>query len=211
MQFKIDDELTHSRLLSLQQYLDQICASSTLRHSPELFTFLTDTTNQDISAISKPSPMIPKPENFISSKTGEPMKVSDLLYPGGKINLLMNGQLRAITREISIKVDTLLPLEQLASKICIDVIDSYERLAKMFSELEGICGKISEAYADLNTFAKLPNIGVMGDIYESLKNVIHKQSNGLVDESKNFRDSIRGMFDFSIQELNGIISVSVCF
>ena len=202
IQFTLDEELAHNRQLSLQQYLDQICENPALKYSPELAAFLTN-PEDDLLHTAKPERVIPLGDKFISDKS-EPMKVFDLSYPGGRVNLMMDNKLRAITHEISLNSDKLSPLESEAVTICKEIHSLHNRLGKLYSNLGSLCGSISENYKSLARDVKFPNISKLSEMYSGLQLFMKEHTKMVVKESKNFGDHIQAMFEFSLRELEGI-------
>jgi len=200
----LDEEITHSRVLSLQQWLDQLCASPSLRYSPELAAFLTD-PKADLLSKDKPKRAILPPKEFLNDS---PMKIYDLEYPGGKIHLLMNGTLRKVTKEIKASVGFLGVDEAEAVVVCKQIVETYENLKKLMATLSTICGKVSEEYSRLSKEVKFPSVSKLSQNYNCLKEVVIKQSQQIGHDGKIFQDNIQAMFDFSLRELEGIDQVS---
>ena len=202
LQFTLDEELAHNRLLSLQQYLDQICENPALRYSPELVAFLTK-PEEGLLHMLKPERAIPMGDKFMTEKS-EPMKVFDLEYPGGKINMMMDYKLRSVTHEISLNVDKLTPLENEAVTICKEIHLLQDRLSKLYNNLGHICLSISENYKHLAATVKFPNVCKMSEMYKGLQTFMKEQTRMATMESQNFSDNIRAMFEFSLREMEGI-------
>lgn len=201
----LDEELAHNRLLSLQQYLDQVCANPVLRYSPELEAFLTD-PDDELLAKHKPDRAVPAGDKYLSEKT-EPVRVFDVKYPGGHLNLMMDNKLRAVTHEISNNVDKLTPLEQEAVVVCKEIHVLQDRLSKLYASLGRLCGTIAENYKSLAADVKFPNVAKLGEMYGGLQDFMHEHCSMVTKESKNFGDCIQAMFDFSLRELEGIKKV----
>lgn len=202
---KVDDELAHDRMLSLQQYLDQICLSPVLRYSPELECFLTK-PGDDLLKKEKPPRAFAPAHKFISDKY-EPLHLCDMQYPGGKVNIMMDTKMRGVTHEISHKVDQLITNEKEASYICKEIHSIQERLGKLYQNLGSICSKVSNIYKDLDQKVKFPNIAKLSSMYSGLKDFMREHHRMVAKESEVFGDNIRAMFDFSVRELEGITSV----
>lgn len=138
------------------------------------------------------------------------MKVFDLIYPGGRVNLMMDNKLRALTQEMSANVDRLTPLEDEALGICKEIHSLQDRLSKLYHNLGNICENISEKYHKLADNVKFPNITKLSEMYGGLKLFMKEHSKMAHKESRNFGDNIQAMFEFSLRELEGIKCV-VCF
>lgn len=203
----MDEELAHNRLLSLQQYLDQVCENPALKYSPELVAFLTK-PEDDLTQIPKPERAIPTGDRFLVDKV-EPLKVFDIQYPGGRVNLMMDTKLRGVTQEISLNVDKLTPLENEAIAICKEIHALQDRLSKLYHNLGHLCGSIAENYNTLAQDVKFPNISKLCEMYSGLKQFMKEHSKMVVQERKNFGDHIQAMFEFSLRELDGIKRVAV--
>lgn len=206
VQFTLDEELAHSRLLSLQQYLDQVCENPVLKYSPELVAFLTK-PEDDLLHRPKPERAIPQGDKFINDKS-PPMKVFDLEYPGGRVNLMMDNKLRAVTQEISLNVDKLTPLENEAVAICKEIHALQERLGRLYHNLGGLCGSIAANYKALAKEVQFPNIAKLSEMYGGLQLFMKEHARMAAHERKNFGDNIQAMFEFSLRELEGIKAVS---
>lgn len=135
------------------------------------------------------------------------MKVFDLPYPGGRVNLMMDNKLRALTQEISLNVDKLTPLENEAVAICKEIHGLQERLSKLYNNLGSLCGSIAENYKVLAQDVKFPNISKLGEMYGGLQLFMKEHTRMVINEGKNFGDYIQAMFEFSLRELEGIKTV----
>ncbi len=186
----------------MQQYLYQICGSPTLLYSPELEMFLTAPEN-DLLSVPKPPRLIPNAQNYIPDK-GDAMVVTDIVYPHGQISLMMNGALRSVTREINSSVAALTPIEEEAIKVCSDINDTYDKLSKLFGQLDGLCGRVADEYEKLEKNVKFPSISKLKTLYSDLKKYMMENSRILKEQNSYFHDTVRAMFEFSIRELEGI-------
>lgn len=191
----------------MQQYLDQICGSQILLYSPELELFLTE-PDKDLLSIPKPPRLIPSANHYLPDK-GDAMVVTDIVYPKGQISLMMNGALRSVTREINKSVDNLTPIEEEAIRVCAEINDTYDKLSKLFNQLDEICGKVADNYGKLESDVKFPSISRLKTIYGDLKKYMSEKSRLVKEQSSQFHDTVRAMFDFSIRELEGIDRVIV--
>jgi PX domain len=208
MHLKPDVELTRSRIVSLQQYLDQVISSPVLRYSPELYQFLTASYAKSVS-MEKPAPrLIPKADHFSSDKS-DAFKVYDIEYPEGKINLMMNPKMRGITREIGGSIGDIQPLEKLAVKLCSEITDCLEKVSVLYLKLTSVAAKISRNYSTLKEDVKLPTVGQLASTYDGLREFIRAQSVIYKREATAFAEKIQGMFEFSQKELQGLQAVGV--
>lgn len=202
---KIDEELAHDRLLSFQQYLDQVCLNPALKYSPEFEAFLLKPEDELTNKV-KPPRTYSAASNFIQEKS-EPLHIFDMKYPGGRINLMMDTKMRGVSHEISRVMTQLLPLEKEATAYCKEIHSLQETLSKLYKNLGKVCSSISTIYKDLDSKVKFPNIEKLGSMYSGLNRFMDEHHKMFARESKNFGDNIRAMFDFSVRELEGIHQV----
>ena len=208
VQLRIDDELTEMRKISLQQYLDQVCSSPMLKYSPELELFLCS-REEEFSKIvqeSKPRRSIPLCSQFTASSS--PMKVQDVKHPDGKLNLMMNVEMRAATRDIIDSIQVLTPIDEQAILICGEINDTQEKLARLYHNLSLVCEKLQKSYLGLEKIVKFPNILKLADLYDGIREYLHQHSKMIEADHKNFHDHIRPIFEFSLRETQGICRIS---
>lgn len=206
MHLKPDLELTRSRIVALQQYIDQVTSSSVLRYSFELYQFLVITDPKSSVFERVPGRQIPKADHFASDKT-EIFKVYDIEYPDGKLHLMMNPHMRGVTREIGGSVADIQPLEKLAAKLCGEITDCLEKVSDLYLKLTSVTANISIKYKNLKEDVNLPTMGQLAESYDGLREFIHAQSIVYKREATAFADKIQGLFEFSQKELQGLKSV----
>lgn len=208
MQLRFDDELTAERRISLQQYLDQVCCNPTLKYSPELALFLSASEEEfnKIVADPKPKRIIPNASQFLASNT--PFKVHEIVQPGGKINLMMDVELRAVTRDITDSIGILSPLDEQAVAICSEISDTQDKLSKLYRNLSVVCEKLQRNYLELEKIVKFPNVLKLAELYEGIKEYLAEHSKMVNDDCRNLHDHIRPIFEFSLRELQGITRIA---
>lgn len=208
MQLRFDDELTAERRISLQQYLDQVCCNPTLKYSPELVLFLSSGEEEfnKIVADPKPKRLIPSASQFLATST--PFKVQEIIQPGGKINLMMDVELRAVTRDITDTIGVLSPLDEQALAICSEINETQDKLSKLYRNLSSICEKLQKNYLELEKIVKFPNVLKLAELYQGIKEYLAEHSKMVADDCRNLHDHIRPIFEFSLRELQGITRIS---
>lgn len=180
-----------------------------MRHSPELYEFLT-ATDPKAANPDKPAPrQLPRADNFFSEKT-EAFKVYDIHYPGGKLHLMMNPHMRGVTREIGGSIGDIQPLEKLAVKLCSEITDCLEKVSQCFLKLTAVTANISNKYKELREEVNLPTVSQLAETYDGLREFNHAQSIIYRREAAAFADKIQGMFEFSQKELQGLKAVVYC-
>jgi hypothetical protein len=150
--------------------------------------------------------VIPQASKFLSDKH-EPLHIFDMPYPGGKVNTMMDTNMRNVTKELTYSVSKLMTCEKYASYLCKEIHLLHDKLGKLYQHLAGICSQVSHVYTELDKKVKFPNIAKLGDMYRGLKSFMLEHHKMVTKESQCFADNIRAMFDFSIRELEGVTSV----
>ncbi len=208
MQLRFDDELTADRRISLQQYLDQVCCNPTLKYSPELALFLSSAEEEFNKIVTDPKPKrtIPSAAQFLTSNT--PFKVNEIVQPGGKINLMMDVELRALTRDITDTIEVLSPLDEQAVAICTEISETQDKLSKLYKNLSLICDKLQKNYLELEKIVKFPNVLKLAELYEGIKDYLAEHAKMVTNDCQNLRDHIKPIFEFSLRELQGITRIS---
>lgn len=211
---KMSSDNVEKRMYSFRNFLNQIVASKELIYSPELVDFLSvsgdfekkKNVRENFKKATEMRRMIPLAEKFVK-KGGDSMNITEVSSVTGKIELKMDSSIRKMSRELERLLNSLNPLETEASEICRDMIQNMQKVGDGFDQLALVCAKIHKKYEKVAEKFSFDHFGKISDLYLSLNNTMVRWGKNFTEESKNYFENIRMMFDFSLSEIEGLDQV----
>jgi len=180
-----------------EHFLKVILTNKELILSPELESFLS----YDALEIAKTNSknlyrVINKPESFYTGK-GKSQQLENITTSTGEAQMKMDTMIRKQSRELSLLINKVTPMEEKAAKICKDIVHHMKQITVKLQELANQTSYISESYIS-------SPLSTIGELYDSIKNSFRDWAHVVNEDADNFNENIHYMFLFSNQEKRGL-------